>query len=175
VRLTALGAVGISALLALGPCAAVADEPLANPWPKIVCSANQAFCAVMDPASWTTDVHVGAAGPVRWSMAGWFRLAALSDDGEILVAGYDGMNLLPLDYSPDLVVLTFYRRGAFIAEVTLDQVIDDFAALERTVSHYNWGYYLGFDQAGRYVIETVEGRRIAFDAATGVMVEPSIP
>jgi hypothetical protein len=108
-------------------------------------------------------------------MAGWFRLAALSDDGEILVAGYDGMNLLPLDYSPDLVVLTFYRRGAFIAEVTLDQVIDDFAALERTVSHYNWGYYLGFDQAGRYVIETVEGRRIAFDAATGVMVEPSIP
>jgi hypothetical protein len=171
VRLTALRQASLVALLLLAPLPAAADEPLAKPWPKTVCSANQAYCAVMDSASWTTDVRVGEAGPVLWSLAGWFRLAALSDDGQTLVAGYDGMNLLPLDYSPDMVILTFYRRGAPVAEVTLDDVIDDFAALERTVSHYNWGHYLGFDEAGRYVIETVEGRRIAFDARTGAMVE----
>ncbi len=125
----------------------------------------------MAPARWTTEVRIGEAGQVLWSMAGWFRLAALSDDGETLVAGYDGMNLLPLDYSPDLVILTFYRRGKPVATVTLDEVIDDFAALERTVSHYNWGHYLGFDDAGRYVIETVEGHRIAFDVRTGAVVE----
>jgi hypothetical protein len=175
VRLIGLRQASLAALLLLTPLPAAADEPLAKPWPKTVCSANTSYCAVMDPASWTTEVRIGEAGEMLWSMAGWFRLAALSDDGETLVAGYDGMNLLPLDYSPDLVVLTFYHRGTPIAEVTLDQVIDDFGALERTVSHYNWGHYLGFDQAGRYVIETVDGRRIAFDATTGDVVEPAIP
>ena len=43
------------------------------------------------------------------------------------------------------------------------------------VSHDNWGHYLGFDQAGRYVIETVEGRRIAFDVRTGWIVVRSNP
>ncbi len=40
----------------------------------------------------------------------------------------------------------------------------------RIVSHLNWGSYLGFDEAGRYAIETVEGRRLAFDVTTGPVV-----
>jgi hypothetical protein len=180
VRLTGFRQASLMAFLLFAPLPAAADEPLAKPWPKTVCSANSSYCAVMDPASWTTEVRIGEAGEVLWSMAGWFRLAALSDDGQTLVAGYDGqtlvagydgMNLLPLDYSPDLVILTFYRRGAPVAEVTLDDVIDDFAALERTVSHYLWGHYLGFDQRGRYLIETVDGRNTAFDPTTGAMLE----
>jgi hypothetical protein len=175
VRLSALVKASLAALLLLAPAGASADEPLAKPWPKTVCSANRAYCAVMDPERWTTEVRIGEAGQVLWSMADWFRLAALSDDGEILVAGYDGMNLLPLDYRRDLVILTFYRRGTTVAEITLDEVIEDFGALGRTVSHYNWGHYLGFDEAGRYVIETVEGRRIAFDVTTGRAVDTSKP
>ncbi len=43
----------------------------------------------------------------------------------------------------------------------------DLSNLQRSVSHLNWGSYLGFDEAGHYAIETVEGRRRAFDVTTG--------
>ena len=41
---------------------------------------------------------------------------------------------------------------------------------QRSVSHLNWGHYLGFDEAGHYAIETVEGRRLSFDATSGRLV-----
>ena len=40
----------------------------------------------------------------------------------------------------------------------------------RIVSHLNWGSDLGFDAAGHYAIETVAGRRLAFDVTTGGLV-----
>jgi hypothetical protein len=106
-------------------------------------------------------------------MPGWFRVAALSDDCEHLVTGFDGMNLLPLDFKHDLVMLSFYERGKLSRAVKLDELIRDFTKLRRTASHYYWGQYLGFgernrlDEANRYIVETVEGQRIAFDVATG--------
>ncbi len=57
-----------------------------------------------------------------------------------------------------------------IRRVTLGEVMSGLSNLQRSVSHLNWGYYLGFDEAGRYAIETVEGRRLAFDATTGRLV-----
>ena len=46
----------------------------------------------------------------------------------------------------------------------------DLSNLQRSVSHLNWGHYLGFDAVGRYAIETVEGRRLAFGVTTGRVV-----
>ncbi len=46
----------------------------------------------------------------------------------------------------------------------------DLSNLQRSVSHLNWGSYLGFEVAGHYAIETVEGRRLAFDVTTGPVV-----
>ncbi len=57
-----------------------------------------------------------------------------------------------------------------IREVTLGEVMGELSNLRRSVSYLNWGYYPGFDKAGHYAIETVEGRRLAFDATSGRMV-----
>ena len=46
----------------------------------------------------------------------------------------------------------------------------DLSTLQRSVSHLNGGNYLGFDEAGPYAIETVEGRHLAFDVTSGRMV-----
>jgi hypothetical protein len=123
----------------------------------------------MDPAMRTTTVSQGRR--VLWTMPGWFRVAALADDGAHLVVGHEGMNLLPLDAGASTVIVTFYRRGDVVRKVTLAQVMGDLSNLERSVSHLVWGYYLGFDAQGHYAIETVEGRRLAFDVTTGRLVE----
>lgn len=166
----ALGPAILALFLAPGP--GLADAPLAAPALKTVCSPNGVYCAVMDPNTSLTRVHrAGRANETLWSMTGWFRVAALSDDGKHLVTGYDGMNLLPLDYAPDTVVLTFHKRGEVIRRVKLSDVVGDLAKLQPTVSHLYWGHYVGFNETGRYVIETVEGRRLAFDVATGQLVD----
>jgi hypothetical protein len=64
----------------------------------------------------------------------------------------------------------FFKRGELINYVTLDQIIRDNSKLRRTVSHYHWANFEGLDQAGRCVVETVEGRKIRFDVATGTPV-----
>ncbi|MEE8507185.1 MAG: hypothetical protein V3S40_13315 [Kiloniellales bacterium] len=166
----ALGPAILALFLAPGP--GLADAPLAAPALKTVCSPNGVYCAVMDPNTSLTRVHrAGRANETLWSMTGWFRVAALSDDGKHLVTGYDGMNLLPLDYAPDTVVLTFHKRGEVIRRVKLSDVVGDLAKLQPTVSQLYWGHYVGFNETGRYVIETVEGRRLAFDVATGQLVD----
>jgi hypothetical protein len=146
------------------------DAPLGPPSSYTVYSLNRRFYAFLDADQKKTTVfEVRKAAPsIRlWEMPGWFRVAVLSDDGEHLVVGFEGINLLPLDYHQDQVMLWFYRRGKLLRTVTLGQLVKDFGRLQRTASHYYWGRYLGFDGKNRYLVATVEGRTIAFDAATG--------
>ena len=49
-----------------------------------------------------------------------------------------------------------------IRRVTLGEVMGDPSNLQRTASHLGWGRYPGFEAAGQYATETVEGRRLAF-------------
>lgn len=147
-----------------------ADSPLAPPTRQTIWSANRRFFAIMDPDQQITTVYRATKdrqGERVWSMFGWFRVAGLADDGEHLVAGYDGMNLLPIKHNKQQVMLYFFKRGELINHVTLDRLVPDDSKLRRTVSHYYWGNYLGFDQAGNYVVETVEGRTLHFDVTTG--------
>jgi hypothetical protein len=156
-----------------------ADSPLPPPAKKTIWSASKQFFAVMEPDKEITTIYRSAQGKQAekvWSMYGWFRVAALTDDGEHLVVGYWGINLLPIEYDKRQVMLYFFKRGELINYVTLDQIIRDNSRLQRTVSHYAWGMFNGLDQAGRYVIETVEGRTIRYDVATGTPVtEGSTP
>ncbi len=160
-------------LALLAPVASVlADEPLPSPTVWTACSPNGEFCARLDPARNVTAVY-SAAEPeaVLWSMPGWFRVAALGDDGEHLVTGYDGLNLVPQGYDPDMVMLTFHRRGAVIATVRLGDLIGGTAlARNRTVSNHYWGDYVGFDDNGYYVVRTAADREYRFDVTTGRMV-----
>ncbi len=81
------------------------------------------------------------------------------------------MNLLPVNHKEDEVMLYFFREGKLINYVTLDQLIKDPENLQRTVSHIYWGNYLGFDEEGHYVLETVENRKIVFDVKTGMRLK----
>jgi hypothetical protein len=150
-----------------------ADAPLPAPAKRTIRSPNKRFFAVMDPdKKWTTVYRTAPDGRATevWGMRGWFRVAHLADDGEHLVAGSDGMDLLPIDHEKDQVMITFFGRGERIKDIPLDRLIRDPSQLRRTASHYYWGNYLGFDRAGRYVVETVEGRRLRFDVKTGEVV-----
>jgi hypothetical protein len=166
-------AVALSMALVAAPLLAEschADSPLRPPTRQTIWSANRRFFAVMDPDQQITTVYRATnerQGERVWSMFGWFRVAGLADDGEHLVAGYDGMNLLPINYNKQQVMLYFFKRGELINHVTLDQLVLDNSKLRRTASHYYWGNYHGIDRAGSYVVDTVEGRMLRFDVTTG--------
>lgn len=128
----------------------------------------------MDPVQNVTTVYRRRAGGVKeplWSMKGWFRIAALSSDGEYLVTGFDGGNLLPIDYSKDQVMLSFFDRGRLIRQVRLSELVTDFSTLKKTVSHYEWGHYLGLNAQDHFTVELLDKRWILFDAKTGLPIK----
>ncbi len=149
---------------------ALADGPLSPPSDYKAYSSSRRCYAFLDAKNRTTTVVRETKGnpPARlWDMPGWFRVVSLSDDCEHLVVGFDGSNLLPLDFQPDVVMLRFFNRGKLLREVKLNELVRDQTKLRRTASHFYWGYYVGFDNRDRYVLETVDGGHIAFDATTG--------
>jgi len=76
------------------------------------------------------------------------------------------MSLIPLNFESNMPMLTFYRHGAVIRVVPLRDLVRR-ADLQRTVSHYYWGDYLGLDADGHYVVKVSRGGEIRFDMATG--------
>src|SRR4030095_4680191 len=157
---------GFLTALLFAPLPILADEPLPIPIPKMVCSLSNIYCAQMDPRPPETTVWKMSSSHKNkeiWWMPGWFRIAALSNDGEYLVTGYDGLNLLPLDYKKDEVMLSFYRHGRLIGTVKLNEIITAVKKLQNTVSHYQWGFYIGLDAADRYWLQTVEQIQYVYD------------
>jgi hypothetical protein len=162
-----------SALLGF-PVPVRADELILPPETKTICSRNNFFCALMDPDTQVTTVYRRRAGGVQenlWSMPGWFRIAFLSNDGEYLAAGYDGSNLLPLNYRKDEVMLSFYDRGKLIRQVRLNEMVLDFSKLERTGASYQWGAYLGLNQDDHLTVALVDKRWLLFDVKTGRLIK----
>lgn len=140
---------------------------------KAVCSLNGFFCAVMDPEQKVTTVVRRRAGGVSqplWSMDGWFRVAYVSNDGEYLVTGYDGVNLLPLNYKRNQVMISFYDRGKLIRQVRLNEMISDFSKLEKVASHYRWGECLGLNSEDHLTVELVDKTWLMFDIKTGQII-----
>ena len=57
-------------------------------------------------------------------------------------------------------------RGEVIQRIALSALVG-LEALQRTVSHWYWGDYLGLGADGRYGVRTATGREIRFDMTTG--------
>lgn len=169
-------------ILLCSAAVAFADSPLEAPMDKIVCSNNQKYCAFLDYEHNRTTVYQiqrRSSGKERhrrelWTMPGWFRNAALADDGEHLIVGYDGGNLLNLGSRSNQTMLSFYRQGELLREIKLNQLIEDFTKLPRTMSHYAWCRSYGFDRSGKYAVTTFEKRRFEFDPATGESVNAEL-
>ena len=155
-------------LLALSSGVCLADAPLRPPSPITVCSGSGIYCLLSDPKTGTRAYRVRPDGTrvFLWSIPGWHRVAFLADDGRHAVTGYDG-TLLPLDYSPDVPVLKFWRDGSPVRTVPLSALVKDLRKLQRTASHFRWGNTIGFNAAGQFVVSTVERPGVAFDVETG--------
>jgi hypothetical protein len=148
----------------------LADAPLPAPEVREIWPPSKKFCVVMNPEPSTTTVYRIADDGKRtrqWVMPGWFRVAYLADDGDHLIVGHGGINLLPLDVTAREPMIRFFKRGKLVNMVTLGELLKDQSSLKRTASHYLWGNYLGLDKQGHFVVETVEDRKLAFDVATG--------
>jgi hypothetical protein len=82
------------------------------------------------------------------------------------------LNLLTLNHLKNQPMAYFVREGEVIGIAALDQLVPDQSKLPRTASHFMWGGYVGFDEAGHFVLETFDKRRHKFDVTSGQKVKP---
>ncbi len=157
----------IATLLILLSYASVvrADEPLAPPARYEVQNSSHKYVATLDPK---TGVAVRATGSsnILWTATNWFRVAFLADDGHHFVTGCDGMNLIPQDYTKDLVLVTFWQQDKKIRDLTVGELFPDTRILEKTVSHYHWGSITGITNS-TLIVSRCDGKVVRFDVTTG--------
>ena len=153
----------------LVPCErALADAPLRPPAKYTVCSSNQAFCAVADPAVQSVSIFPRGASTATWSITPWHRQVFLANDGDHLVIGPPGLNLIPLEAKLRDPLLIFMNRKATVRVVTVGDLFPTLSSLRRTASHYVWGEVVGVTARNQLVVRLVDGRRVAFSVLTGL-------
>lgn len=143
-----------------------ADTPLNQARFTKKTSANKLFSVASDPSKRTTYA-TNKAGTKLWEIKGWFREYFVSNDGSHFVSVYGGANLLPENYSDDLILASIWKDGVAQFHITVSQVIPDRSILVKTTSHYLWGDVNGFDEQNRLVIKRVDGKELTFDLASG--------
>lgn len=166
-----LAVVGVAAIV-VGAPRARADEPLRPPARHTVCSVSEAMCATSDPEL-GTFVHPADGSDesdVLWKLPRWYRVLFVTDDGMHLVTGYDGMNLVPQERPSETVVVEFWKRGSLVKSYSLGDLGYSRGRLQRTVSHYHWGGYLGIGEDGLFRLEMLDGVKLVFNPATGELL-----
>jgi hypothetical protein len=148
-----------------------ADQPLEKPQRNEFFSTHHKYGAVSDIQPLITTVFRIDAGGKRipvWAIPGWFRLAAVSDDGEHLLIGYSGVNLIPLSEPQPLetVILVDYLQGKKVQTIQLKELLSRLEMLKKTASHYSWGEYQGWVSPQQYQIHTVDGQTWVYDIQT---------
>lgn len=150
---------------------ALADSPLAIPDQYMVCSNNNKYCAVFDKEAGVNayEVFNNISIPM-WHLSKQVWPGFLSNDGRYLVEA--SWNVIPTNYEKSMSMIKVYRDGVFKYSLQLKDLIKDFRKLERTISHFHWGdMNKGFDEKGRFIVETVENRHLAIDIKTGKITE----
>ena len=85
---------------------AKADTPLPPPTKVIVISPSERMRAISEPKA-GTHIEDTKRHKVLWCLPDWHRSLSVANDGKHLVTQYDGLNLIPIDFTDDLVLLTF--------------------------------------------------------------------
>jgi hypothetical protein len=158
-----LKAVIIALILSLQ---AHADSPLPPPTKVVQISEGYKFAVTSDPQGNTTTCRDRSTGRVRWTIPQWYRNFYISPDGDHLVTTYDGVNLIPLNYPNTSPLLTFWKAGKKIKEVSVGELIPNRRILKRTVSHYYWGNVLGI-RNGNLEVRLANDQVLHFDMKTG--------
>lgn len=171
-RASAAWRLAIALSLAWIAAPACADSPLPPPQTRTECSPSGMVCATSDLARGITEVRRKGSRQPLWSIAGWHRWFFVSDDGESLVVGHEEMNLVPTWVTLAEPVLFFHRRGGLVRTVALSDLYRRKSQLQKTVSHLAWVGSLGFNRAGQFVVERIDGRPAVFAADTGLPARP---
>ncbi len=151
-----------------------ADAPLAVKSRVKVYSPNRHFYALSVLAERKTSVYRATAPRTPlWEMEGYRSILFLADDGQHLVQGYKGGNLLDAHVTPDDMFLTFFVPSRQAGSITVGELFPHLDQLPRTASNITWGNFWGFDSAKRFAIVLSDGRKIVFDADTGKQVNNS--
>jgi len=77
------------------------------------------------------------------------------------------MNLIPRDYDKHMVLISFWREGKKIRDVTLEEIAPNKSILKKTVSHFHWGGIEEIDEKGRLVVKRADEKVILYDLDTG--------
>lgn len=156
------------ALLIFGSLIALlkADESLSLPDRHVTKSNSGRMQVTADPKN-GTQCKDTQNSKVLWSVPQWFRRLFISDDGLYMVTEYEGLNLIPQSYDDKMTMVTFWKNGKILREVTLDELIPNKKILRKTVSHYAWGSIVGFSQDGTLEIKLVNNQRLFYDPKTG--------
>jgi hypothetical protein len=160
----------VTVAITIAVCAARADTPLPPPAKVTAMSPSGRIRAISAPKAGTRVEDV-KQHKVLWSLPGWHRSLFVADDGKHLVTQYDGLNLLPTDFSDDLVLLTFWREGRKLRDIRVRDFVPDHRLLEHTASHYYWGKVDGIDAQGQLKVERADGKVFLFDVSTGKTTE----
>jgi hypothetical protein len=146
------------------------DTPLPPPSKVTATSPNGHIRAISVPNA-GTHVEDITEHKVLWRLPDWYRAMFVANDGKHLVTEYDGLNLIPTGFTDDLVLLTFWREGRKMREVTVRDLFPNHSILIRTVSHYAWGHIDGIDAQGRLRVQRIDGETFLFDVTTGEIRE----
>ncbi len=156
----------------------LADMPPPPPSDLEVWSENEKYVATLKYEENKTSIFRVSPDGSRekmWEMDGWFRWTQLSNDGEYLAIPYRGANLIPVDYDKEEIMLTLVQRGQITTTIRLVDLIEKFSNLRRTVSHYSWGSYVGFNEENEFVIDTVENNRFLVPPKDGEVEKKMTP
>lgn len=144
-----------------------ADEPLELPVQKTVSSPDSSIIAISDPVLSTTKIINNKTKKLLWQIPGWHRWLFVANDGKHVVTGYGGMNLIPRDYDKHMTLITFWRKGKKIKDVTLEEIVPNKSILQKTVSHYHWGGIQEIDGQGRLIVKRADQKVLYYDLDTG--------
>jgi len=134
----------------------LADQPLPPPEKVAAWSENHTYMVESVPNGETTVYRV-LDGKELWTIPGWHRSVFVSDTGFVAI-GYEGINLLPLNYRFDVVLIELWHDGRMTHRVRLRDLVQNPKLLLRTASHYYWGYVSGFNTSNLLEVVTLKSK-----------------
>lgn len=135
---------------------AFADEPVSYSDTIRIFSENRKNCAFIDDTEVTVYKGRCINGEVIYTIKGRYVKSHLSADAEYFIAFHPGLNLIPLDSNSQTVMIQIWKAGGIETTITLGELIKSMDSLERTTSHFNWGYVKNISDE-EIEIQTVEG------------------
>lgn len=147
-----------------------ADSPMGSPKKVTVCSTSGEYCAVSDPGTGETTLkRRGEASPL-WTVSGWYSWLLVTDDGNRIIIGYPGLNLIPKDMGMDADVFRIYGPTGLVKSIALGDLYQSKDQLSETESHYAWEKAVYIDMKGHLVVEREDSQMKTFDPSTGVLI-----